>query len=425
MAIVEIWTAQDLYNVRNDLTGNYIQMADIDLSTYQPWTPIGNYDIEFKGSYDGNNYKITNLVLEPTDRKGAGLFGDIYTTYEIKNITIENAVINCIETVELSTPVYPIGTLAGLFHGGHINNCHISSTININAFNSNSFNTIGGLVGSINISDMEPTTVKKCTVNIEFNNLGTINDFDYSGLFIGQASGYRNSGLIKDGIEDCHATGNLIGGWDCGGFIGSVWDISVKKCSVVANIICEGTTTGFISWVNNSIIEDCFSKSSITCNNWFGCVSGFANTYGNTSISNCYSVCSFDNQTGDVIEDSGSFIGDYAAETLTVTSCYYNSETSSLPELFATPKTTEEMKTQSTYINWDFNNIWYISNFNEGYPAFEEAQGFDIYVITFNELTQQKELKQVESISLIAGTNEVKELKSVSEFKIITDTGLK
>ena len=61
------------------------------------------------------------------------------------------------------------------------------------------------------------------------------------------------------------------------------------------------------------------------------------------------------------------------------------------------------------------------------YIVFYKSSGnsLDVYVITFNELTQQKELKQVESISLIAGTNEVKELKSVSEFKVITDTGLK
>ena len=60
-----------------------------------------------------------------------------------------------------------------------------------------------------------------------------------------------------------------------------------------------------------------------------------------------------------------------------------------------------------------------------GYDIVLLQSGLDIYVITYNETTQQNELRQVESISLIAGTNEVKELKNVSEFKIITDTGLK
>jgi len=38
---IEVWTAEDLDNVRNNLSGEYIQMADIDLSGYTNWVPIG------------------------------------------------------------------------------------------------------------------------------------------------------------------------------------------------------------------------------------------------------------------------------------------------------------------------------------------------------------------------------------------------
>lgn len=49
----------------------------------------------------------------------------------------------------------------------------------------------------------------------------------------------------------------------------------------------------------------------------------------------------------------------------------------------------------------------------------------NVFVIKFNETTQQKELKQAEEIKIISGTESAKELKNVLEFKIITDTGLK
>lgn len=63
----QVATAEDLDNVRNDLTAYYIQVADIDLSEYENWVPIGYYTYEydhvFNGSYDGNGFTISNLTI--------------------------------------------------------------------------------------------------------------------------------------------------------------------------------------------------------------------------------------------------------------------------------------------------------------------------------------------------------------------------
>ncbi|SNS30754.1 hypothetical protein SAMN05446037_1007136 [Anaerovirgula multivorans] len=72
----QIWTAEDLNNVRYDLSAHYIQMADIDLSGYRNWQPIWdkNLWIPFTGTYDGNFFSISNLKIESSE-SFLGLFG--------------------------------------------------------------------------------------------------------------------------------------------------------------------------------------------------------------------------------------------------------------------------------------------------------------------------------------------------------------
>lgn len=78
---IEVRTVEDLYNVRNDLTANYILMNDIDLSeatSYggawdydgRGWNPIGSGDLygdgAFSGEFDGNNHKIIGMRIDVT-----------------------------------------------------------------------------------------------------------------------------------------------------------------------------------------------------------------------------------------------------------------------------------------------------------------------------------------------------------------------
>lgn len=79
-----IYDAADLYAIRNNLEGNYIMMADIDLSeatapggeldTGNGWEPIQN----FNGTLDGNGHYIKGLTIYGKPKKyDVGLFGSI------------------------------------------------------------------------------------------------------------------------------------------------------------------------------------------------------------------------------------------------------------------------------------------------------------------------------------------------------------
>ena len=63
--------------------------ADIDLNGKE-WTPIGNSSNIFKGTFDGQNHTIKNLVVNGNGKSDQGLFGNTRDG-EIKNLVVENA----------------------------------------------------------------------------------------------------------------------------------------------------------------------------------------------------------------------------------------------------------------------------------------------------------------------------------------------
>lgn len=67
-------------------------MADLDLSNYTNWQPIGNSSAPFSGQFDGNGFIIKNLTISRPNELYQGLFGYISSTGVITNLTLENAV---------------------------------------------------------------------------------------------------------------------------------------------------------------------------------------------------------------------------------------------------------------------------------------------------------------------------------------------
>ena len=67
----------------------FVLTQDIDLDN-KPWTPIGDANHIFKGTFDGQNHTITNLVVNGGTNSNQGLFGVTHDG-EIKNFTLVNA----------------------------------------------------------------------------------------------------------------------------------------------------------------------------------------------------------------------------------------------------------------------------------------------------------------------------------------------
>ncbi|MCL2282659.1 MAG: hypothetical protein FWC26_05010, partial [Fibromonadales bacterium] len=68
---------------------------------------------------------------------------------------------------------------------------------------------------------------------------------------------------------------------------------------------------------------------------------------------------------------AGGLVGSMSGGS-SITGSYYNSETSGKNDTRGIPKTTAEMKTQSTYVGWDFTSTWTIDpSLHGGYPVLQ------------------------------------------------------
>lgn len=98
---VSIKTAEQFNKIRDDLYGWYVLDADIDLSGFADWNPIGGYESDyemadgewwkkaFKGRLDGQGHKIIDLNLTTGSPSMKALFGAVANN-EICNLIIEN-----------------------------------------------------------------------------------------------------------------------------------------------------------------------------------------------------------------------------------------------------------------------------------------------------------------------------------------------
>ena len=183
-------------------------------------------------------------------------------------------------------------------------------------------------------------------------------------------SGADNVGGLTGGIlnsstvSNCYSTGSVSGNRCVGGLVGINWSSAVYSC-YSANSVSGADYIGGLIGLNHyhSTTSNCYSTSNVSGSNGVGGLVGVV-YYNRTFVTNCYSK-------GSVLgtNNLGGLIG-YKEDGATITSSYYDTQTSGQTDTGkGTPKTTTEMKTQSTYTDWDFETVWAIHpKLNEGYP---------------------------------------------------------
>ena len=171
--------------VNNGNTFSGINVAlgsDIDLNN-QSWTPIGTKENPFQGTFDGNEYSISNLKISGLENSIiAGLFGRL-------NGTVKNLVIDKAEISHISDGSGGIGVVAGsIFNAGLIENVIVSNAkVTGNRWT-------GGIVGYMYGS------VKSCEVrNVEL----TVTPDNLSGSF---DNGDKVGGIVGLSPEDNRGT---------------------------------------------------------------------------------------------------------------------------------------------------------------------------------------------------------------------------
>ena len=251
---IGIYTAEDLYNIRNNLSGKYILMNDIDLSVYENWEPIGTETSAFKGEIDGNDFSICNLSLkhniESAEKSNFGLFGFINTA-TISKIKINNI------TVDINYPynsTYFVGGVVAYCINSKINLCEVNGNISILS-GGNIFS--GGIVGCVG-DETNVTTIEKCLTKIDMQITGENNSIwkpeSLQYTYVGGVVGYA---LHAKKIYKCSNSSNIsvnsINIGMAGSIAGKAEDIEIYKCKNNGSISVLGTCTINESPINHSV----------------------------------------------------------------------------------------------------------------------------------------------------------------------------
>jgi hypothetical protein len=252
---------------------SYKLIADIDLSVYDNWTPIGtfvNYDniYPFSGSFNGNGKKITGLKITGTGNY-CGLFGYVSGGI-IENLGIEGADVS--------------GGLVGIVAGWLTNNSAISDSYSTGTVSGT--NNVGGVAGYVDnsaISDSYST--------------GTVSGTQSVG---GVAGRLTNNSTISGS----YSTGAVSGeGYGVGGVAGWIESNSTISDSYSAGTVSGtrgfGGVGGVAGYVDNSAISDSYSTGTVS-GEWF--VGGVAGEVrDNSAISNSYSTGAVSGKGSDIV----------------------------------------------------------------------------------------------------------------------------
>lgn len=225
----EVNAGNDDYNSKY-----YILNDDIDLSEYENgegWTPAGTVDNPFKGHFDGNNKKITNLTINSPDGDCLGLFG-VISEGSVKNLGVEDVNV---------TGHGNVGGIAGVAANSSIENCYSTGKISSAEGEDNS---VGGIVGR----SIDNTTVKNCYSTGEISSAG--GESSAAGGIVGAAA--------NSSVENCYSTGDVIGGHFVGGVVGYAETVSVTNCYAAGSISGDGSVGGIIgAATESSVVENC------------------------------------------------------------------------------------------------------------------------------------------------------------------------
>ncbi len=384
--------------------------------------PIGNGSHYFYGNYDGQGHSIENLFIDRASSYYVGLFG-LCDGGSISNLSMINVDItggtavgglagyldfsssaeNCYSS-GLVTGSSLVGCLVGRSYLSPVSDCNSHGVVN-------GLQSVGGLVGGITSTTLT-NSYSLCSVSGSDNigglvgdnsNSVTIENCHNSGSvegnnYVGGLAGNNSSSTVRNSYN----TGGVNGsGSYIGGLVGDNLNSSViDKCYSSGNVRGIGYSGGLVGGNNRSAkISDSYCWGDATRssggNTYFG---GFCGWNYEATIERCYSI-------GNVIYENAAnpttkgFLGS-EGNTNTYMNNFFdctvsNQNTDSLGA--AAPKTTDLMKIETTFTDWDFTNVWQIiGGSGANYPTLKSLSIVSVGEEnnSFLELPQNYVLKQ-------------------------------
>ena len=367
-------------------------------------------DTGFAGVYDGSNHKISNMTISASANGNVALFSKIGVGGVVKNVTIENPVINGAWNVgaiagENYGMVSYCSTVAGAnsaitgeaaMSGGNITNAggivghvyegtvsHCKNTVPVSALKGFS---IGGITGRMS-AFVKDAVVEYCTNTAAVTAAVNINGAMAGGI-CGSMAGtaadtYQSDYFII--LDHCYNKGDVnVTGTNCmsGGIIGNTPNggAKINACRNAGDITAQGSAAGIAARMGNPYkqVTDCLNEGTITSTGTAeastpaGLVSQ-AGAANNAVIENCLNV-------GTMVTKNGKMGGlVYWIAKANIGKTYYEMsdcfaldrdgvrQPSDWDKFIVSPVgytniSEDAAKDQATFTGWDFDNVWELAN---------------------------------------------------------------
>ncbi|OYP57075.1 hypothetical protein CIK99_08095 [Prevotella sp. P5-92] len=252
-------TSANAVLTKNITVNNEVLISDVTLnnngSGFETWTPIGNNQNPYAGTFDGQGHTISGLYFNDSSKNYVGLFG--YSCFgTIKNVGVVDSYFNGADF---------IGGVCGKDDNGTIMNCYNTGTISGNYY-------VGGVCGE-----------NKTTLNDEFGNItatisncyntGAINGSWYVGGVCGMNHAEIEDEAATATISNCYNTGAINGSWYVGGVCGQnkatlngefgEITATITNCFNTGPVNARGANGGGVCGINEAINKATSSEGPI------------------------------------------------------------------------------------------------------------------------------------------------------------------
>ena len=334
--LIDISDATQLYNIRYNLAGTsyrtkpsvgnssgcpnnvcrgYELTANIDLSSFTNWNPIGSSSNKFTAILEGNNKTISNLTIDRDSSDNIGLFsaiqdasignlelatvdiagggnvgalvGNAIGTNTLSNIELIGDESQSSSDAEIKGNGANVGGLVGNF-AGTISDA--SSSLTVRGGADNNANNTGGLVGLLQINSSIKNSNSSGSVSasnganyvggLVGENHGAISNSWASGNVSGIGNFYYGGlvGWNRVSIINSWASGNVSGNEGIGGLVGVSTSSSLKSISnswASGNVSGNSIIGGLVGQQGSGSITQSWTSGKVTGDSQVGGLVGF------------------------------------------------------------------------------------------------------------------------------------------------------
>lgn len=406
-ALLTIYAGGSAYDTNDD--GSFAIAYEGGATSGKKYNSNGNFTpvSDFRGKLNGNGHIIIGLrsaVYSSSDSVYAGLFGSTNEA-EIKNLAVADGSITAVAAGESQDTSLSIGGIVGDSISTSLYNCYNTSTVSAAAYKGGEIDIglyAGGVAGYIDRN----STVEYCynagiveAVTSGIQTVGnTVIDTCVGGV-IGYANGNAyccfNTGPVTSLSVDANVNDSTVNAF-AGGISGESLNCSIMESYNTGRISGEARSeagytyvfAGGITGNSEDIISDCFNIGDIKAvftGVWASSIAGGIAGYfwsSSASMANCYNAGEVAAASSADYTAAGGIVGFLMYKGASVIGCQFLVDTvegnNVAGEIIdqvvierSGHKTDEEMKTGSTFDDWNFTEVWSINEGDE-YPVLQK-----------------------------------------------------